>query len=672
MTLTQFDFSNGYSLRSCQKVSRGLESSFLGLGITDAAAALFFAATAIGGLNGAIFEVSKRRFVPHLLYINALSIVVALTLTCIVVKYALYNGEAAQCPTVTKRLVQGTVALNFVTCFLFIMPLVFLFDPSGRTDYHSTEEYAMTWRQRFRFLCCNCDADPAEREAFAEVAQVFALRFRGYDIVPSDIAAGMLLLHGYQEVSRRILSNQVVFGAPPNGQRERKSTQARRSRGLSEVQRQQVRVLHEYSRYYMASYGWKLYQFEHCCTALPKLCLFDPCTCCRNHPGNHYGVSCWCDLTTVLKRTGIPEEDILLSSWNNDIFKPVHFVAQDPKTDTVVVCIRGTMSLMDCVTDFAALPEVVDVKDHETLEYMPEDYFVHGGMLESARYVWRSLESTGILHAIDDGRLSQKPVVVLGHSLGAGVAFILSILMWSDLPRLRKRLQCIGYAPPGGVMSEALVQYSKAFTVGTFMGYDMMPYLSEHTFDLFRENLFDVLAASKTNKSLLFLNMMRTHRVARCFHPSVTDCPSYSAESHEYREVLRQTPDSSVEIPKKLYPCDSLIHFRKAVTVLASKACCDWECEDIYYPCFTGPSELQMMLASPTMFTDHFPDRFYGMVGKALDRLERGELDRFYTNTPCEPTSPEFVAPMHFPCPQTESPRTNYGSEGITPTRLHL
>ncbi|VEL30432.1 unnamed protein product [Protopolystoma xenopodis] len=67
----------------------------------------------------------------------------------------------------------------------------------------------------------------------------------------------------------------------------------------------------------------------------------------------------------------------------------------------------------------------------------------HGGITRGARRICAKLEE---LHLIE---LAQKlrpdyPIVVTGHSLGAGIATILSILLRSKYPNLT----CLAFSPP--------------------------------------------------------------------------------------------------------------------------------------------------------------------------------------------------------------------------------
>ncbi|CAD2222228.1 Lipase (class 3), putative [Angomonas deanei] len=540
-------------------------------------------------------------------------------------KWALYDGEYRLCNSKqSRRFMEAAVALNFASSCLFFLAFAIAFDFSGRKEYHSTEDYAEAWWKRCRILCCRC-GKKSDDDAYRDVAHVLALAFRGYDMVPSDLMAGMILLHGYQEQSRRIISSYVTYPPHPLGYKETKASQARPAPRLTPAQTNTVFELMEYSPYYLGAYGWMLFQYQHCCTGVCQLCCFNPSMCCAFHPGKHYGTKSHCNLTALLKVTQLPESAILLTCWVNSLFKPVHYVAYDEEKDSIIIAIRGTMSFIDCLTDFAAIPSTIPLKDTPS-SYTADSYFVHGGMYESAQFVWRSLEYNGIFLKLNDKKYAKSKVVVLGHSLGAGVALILSCMMWSEFRSVRHRLRCLAYAPPGGTMSEAVVQYCASFSVGTFMGYDMIPRLAQHTFDLFRESIFDVLAASTVPKSLLFLNILRSGEVARAIHPSSPTIQPPSPPSQQYRDALREHPCVPQQLPKLLYPCSTLVHFFRAVsckTGILHK-------EDIYVPLFIGHQDVQMLLSSPTMFTDHFPDKLERILRATCRRLERGELDRFF------------------------------------------
>lgn len=652
-------------LDDCDGASAAWGRVMMGLLFVNLVGAAPFLLTAVYSLRGGVFEISKRKAVPMLLYMNTACIAWVFLLSCLGAKHAIIEREASYCTRAsTRHILRGAIMIDFINCVLYIALLIVAFDPSGRRVYQSNSEYANAWWNRFRMCCCRFGKWNQAEDAYIHLAQVFAIAFRGYDIVPSDIAAGILLLHGYQSRSRRLLSRLVDYGPNPQGYHERLSSQARPAQRLTPEQRAWAHELQQYSRFFIAAYGWLLFEFQHLGSGLARLCCFDPCMCCRHHPGRHIGQGCFCDVAALLHEALIPEADVLLTSWENRVFEPVHYVAYDRSSDAVVIAIRGSMSIEDCVTDFAALPVTLSLRD--TPPDVPiSEYYAHGGMVRCAYYVLENLCEHGILQQLLRGSYAGKKVVVLGHSLGAGVALILSAILWSDHTVLRNRLRCLAYAPPGGTVSKALMEYQKDFVAAACMGYDMIPRLAQHTFDSFREAVFDVLAASSMNKNMIFMNVLRTSTIAKSFHPSTSANfqQRRSAESASLREFLQITSFTPTYETQKLYNCSLMIHYVKVVEVCTNTWClpgCQ-HYEEVYIPVVHDFKEVQMVLASPRMLTDHFPDRLFRIMKRSMELFDKGELDRFYVDD-ISNLAPCFEeAPMHY----VESTPTTAGTASL-------
>lgn len=62
-------------------------------------------------------------------------------------------------------------------------------------------------------------------------------------------------------------------------------------------------------------------------------------------------------------------------------------------------------------------------------------------------------------------------LVIVGHSLGAGAAGVLSVLLRGDYPGL----VCYTYSPVGCVFNLPLVQYTKKFITSFVIGNDVIP-----------------------------------------------------------------------------------------------------------------------------------------------------------------------------------------------------
>ncbi|GAA5914180.1 hypothetical protein JCM8208_003931 [Rhodotorula glutinis] len=129
---------------------------------------------------------------------------------------------------------------------------------------------------------------------------------------------------------------------------------------------------------------------------------------------------------------GIHVEDILLSSFtdptpafDSEKMSPiVNYVAVDHSIKAIVLACRGSLGLSDILTDLTCSYEPIPVPDADP----SGSYLVHSGMFCSATVLQR-----GTVHDVIRDALKQFPdygLVLCGHSLGGGVASLLSIL-WS-------------------------------------------------------------------------------------------------------------------------------------------------------------------------------------------------------------------------------------------------
>ncbi|GAA5955653.1 hypothetical protein JCM21900_005074 [Sporobolomyces salmonicolor] len=210
---------------------------------------------------------------------------------------------------------------------------------------------------------------------------------------------------------------------------------------------------------------------------------------------------------------GIHVDDILLSSFTdpqpnlgNDKMSPiVNYVAVDHSVGAVVLSCRGSLGLSDILVDLTCSYEPMPVPDADS----NGSYFVHSGMFCSATTLQR-----GTVHEVIKGALEQFPtygLVVCGHSLGGGVAALLSIL-WSS-PAAAFERHAAAYAtecgrrpshppistlfvtsfssglPPGRpifcytygvpcVSSPDLGTYCRGLVISTVHNYDIVPTLS--------------------------------------------------------------------------------------------------------------------------------------------------------------------------------------------------
>jgi hypothetical protein len=150
------------------------------------------------------------------------------------------------------------------------------------------------------------------------------------------------------------------------------------------------------------------------------------------------------DLKTLLKRTGIEENNVIETNWKSKTHLPAYFLVRDVKKKKIVLCIRGTLSPKDILTDLCCTAE--DFMSHEEEEMAnndegPQEVFkghhrarAHQGMVNSARGVAK------VTREVIKAELDANPgynLVLVGHSLGGGVASILGTFWRDTFPGLK-------------------------------------------------------------------------------------------------------------------------------------------------------------------------------------------------------------------------------------------
>lgn len=83
-------------------------------------------------------------------------------------------------------------------------------------------------------------------------------------------------------------------------------------------------------------------------------------------------------------------------------------------------------------------------------------------------------------------------LVLVGHSLGAGTAAILAILLRPEYPDL----MCFSFAPPGGLLSMPAQQYTQEFITSVVVGKDVVPRIGLRQLESFRADLHNAINRS--------------------------------------------------------------------------------------------------------------------------------------------------------------------------------
>ncbi|XP_044904081.1 diacylglycerol lipase-beta isoform X3 [Felis catus] len=431
---------------------------------------------------------------------------------------------------------------------------------------------------------------------------ILELLFRDTDLVPSDIAAGLTLLHQQQDNIRNSQEPDEVISHSPGPPQEADLDA-------------ELENCHHYMQFAAAAYGWPLYIYRNPFTGLCKI----GGDCCRTRTAEYDlvgGDQLSCHFGSILQTTGLQYRDFIHISFHDKVYELPFLVALDHRKESVVVAVRGTMSLQDILTDLSAESEDLN------LECGVQDCSAHKGISQAARYVYQRL--------INDGILSQAfsiapeyRLVVVGHSLGAGAAALLAIMLRSSYPQLR----CYAFSPPRGLLSKSLYEHSKNFTVSLVLGKDIIPRLSVTNLEDLKKRILRVIAHCNKPKYKILLR--------GCWYELFGGDPDNlpteldgGAQGHLTQPLLGEqsllthgsptysfSSDSPLESPAKyphLYPPGRIIHLEEEGT--SGRFC---RAAARYSARWAHESQFSKILIGPKMLTDHMPD----VLMKALDSV---------------------------------------------------
>ncbi|KAM9424672.1 diacylglycerol lipase-beta [Pholidichthys leucotaenia] len=574
--------------------------------------------------QGTITNPGPRRSMPALVYLRAVLYIPELVWACLGAVWV--SDDSSGCDQATVGAVITAVVASWIILLFTLLGVVFVFDPVGNPrpqaapaeplgvrDMQSTEgsQFLSTarsladkvWESRLRLLCCCLPQDENKRTAFSSIAKLFSGFFSDTDLVPSDIAAGLALLHQEQDkVEHSRDPDAVVTHSPSSPIGEDLQTELERAAHCM--------------KFAAAVYGWPLYIYSHLLTGPCKLCG----DCCRSRAaeyeivgGDHLG----CQFSSILQTTGLQYRDFIHISFHNQIYEIPFFVALDHQREAVVVAVRGTLSLKDVLTDLSAECENLPI------EGVSGACYAHKGICQAAGYVYKKLINDGILNqafsVVPDYKL-----VVTGHSLGAGAAALLAVLLRSSFPTL----QCYAFSPPGGLLSKALADYSKGFVVSVVLGKDLVPRLSMPNMeDLKRRILKMVSNCSKPKYRILLRG---------CWYELVGGDPDdFPTEMDNRREEVLGQPllgeESLIVRPSSSYQSlgsdDSPAHAAAYLPLFLpgrvlhikedgpSRRSCFSEVR--YRAEWSSEMAFGSILISPHMLSDHMPD----IVHQALSSL---------------------------------------------------
>ncbi|KAJ7395047.1 sn1-specific diacylglycerol lipase alpha [Pitangus sulphuratus] len=362
---------------------------------------------------------------------------------------------------------------------------------------------------------------------------------------------------------------------------------------------QRYREVCYYMLFALAAYGWPIYLMRKPTCGLCRLARSCSCCClCPSRPRYAPGVTieedncCGCNAIAIRRHfldENMTSVDIVYTSCHDAVYETPFYVAVDHDKKKVVISIRGTLSPKDALTDLTGDAERLPVEGHHGT------WLGHKGMVLSAEYIKKKLEQEMVLSQAfgrDLGRGTKHyGLIVVGHSLGAGTAAILSFLLRPQYPSLK----CFAYSPPGGLLRIGLSQLEG-----------------------FRRQLLDVLQRSTKPKWRIIVG------ATKCIPKS--ELPEETEENSVPSNRLWAHPSDltiALSASTPLYPPGRIIH---VVHNHPAEQCCCCEQEDPTYFAIWGDNKaFNEVIISPAMLHEHLPYVVMEGLNKVLENYNKGK-----------------------------------------------
>ncbi|XP_010888803.2 sn1-specific diacylglycerol lipase alpha [Esox lucius] len=592
-------------------------------------------------MRGTILYTQPREAVEYVLYIRLAILLVELVYAVVGIAWLLQYYQP--CSDVTaKNIALGIVVCNWLVIFSMCFTLMCTFDPTGRTFVklkatrrrqrnlttytlrHRLEEgQASSWSRRLKFFMCCTRAQDTQSDAYSEVASLFAEFFRDLDIVPSDIIAGLVLLRQRQRSNRGAILDQAnndilafLSGMPVT--RYTKYLDLKNSMEMG-----MYKEVCYYMLFAVAAYGWPMYLMRKPACGLCRLASTCHCT---SGTGSRLSQSvmveedncCGCNVLAIRRHfldRELKQVHIVYTSCHDAVYETPFFVAVDHGKKKVVISIRGTLSPKDALTDLTGDSERLPVEEQHG------NWLGHKGMVYSAEYIKKKLEQEMILSQAFGRDLGKGTMhyglVIVGHSLGAGTAAILSFLLRPQYPTL----QCYSYSPPGGLLSEDAMEYSKEFVTSVVLGKDLVPRIGLSQLEVFRRHLLEVLQKSDKPKWRIIAG--GTKCIPKSELPIDDGPEAPAAPAPPSARLWLHPSDLSIALSAStpLYLPGKVIH---VVHNHPPETCCGQE-EPTYTALWGDNKSFNEVIISPAMLNEHMPHMVMEGLNKVLENYNKGK-----------------------------------------------
>ncbi|XP_026666472.1 sn1-specific diacylglycerol lipase beta-like isoform X2 [Ceratina calcarata] len=396
----------------------------------------------------------------------------------------------------TVTVVQALIFFDWILIGLTIFGLALIFDPLGSLgkknldSYTEHEKVSRIWLRRLNFMCW-MRKDENANETFQHVAGLLTNLFRGTDLVPSDVMAGLILLRIRQKRETHELRRLNILPRAATYTSDEAEIFRYAPSWMS-----LDNAIH-YMKLASACYGWLYAIYKQSCPGCFH--IMRNLTCCGCFRTKHNAITgdncCYCYLAGVKVMSGISTDDILYASFKNYLCEIPFCVVVDHKMNCIVIVIRGSLSIRDIFTDIAADSESFEC------EGLPPGSQAHRAMITSAKLILRQLDDNKVLeHAFLT--YPHYNLTITGHSLGAGIGILLALLIRPRYPNVK----VYAFATPAGLLSREAARVTEEFVFTIGLGDDFVMRLGVDSTENLRTALLMTLQACRLPKYRVVLN----------------------------------------------------------------------------------------------------------------------------------------------------------------------
>ncbi|KAL7433120.1 hypothetical protein ACHAXM_003413 [Skeletonema potamos] len=332
---------------------------------------------------------------------------------------------------------------------------------------------------------------------------------------------------------------------------------------------------------------------------------------------------------TMLAHAGLNKSDIAYASFESGFYETPYFIVIDREWKSIVISIRGSLTLEDCVVDVLLDPSPLDALG-EKYGFDGIGQYCHGGVLECTNWLHTDLKRHKILDKLllgANAEHSDYTLRIVGHSLGAGIGVILSLMLRNTFPDLR----CTCYSPPGGFITWRLAKECSDFVNSFVLDSDLVPRLSINNMERLRDEVLHLLARVKLSKYDIAKRIFSLSGEVEFgdldFLLQENEDMLYPQDDIPDSEFLRQLQRFEIKQQERrsrrgfsrsidLYPPGRIVHLVKTgqsknclhgvagcISCGSSNAGCE------YTPIRKENDDFNEIEISPTLWTDHFPNR---------------------------------------------------------------